>query len=158
MLIVRFLGLVLVLNILRYAGGFLFEPFIIFPGLFGAMAENASYFRTEFETFDWVTSYGYNFLMWMCAVWVFHLARPALKGTDLVCSLKVFGVLWLNFAAISAIYMNHYSHSRDFYFWNILDGLLVYALVAVGNGLLYRRILGPFAKPHAATDTTASAE
>lgn len=156
MSILRFLGLVLVLNVLRYAGGFLFEPFVIFPGLFGAMAENASYFRTEFGTFDWVTSYIYNFLMWMCAAWVFHLARPALRGTDLVCSLKIFGILWLNFAAISAIYMNHYSHPRDFYFWNILDGLLVFMLVAIGNGLLYRRILGPFARAGSGTDKPAS--
>ena len=158
MLILRFLGLVLVLNVLRYAGGFLFEPFIIFPGLFGAMAENASYFRTEFETLDWVTSYLYNFLMWMCAVWIFHIARPALRGSDLACSLKVFGILWLNFAAISAIYMNHYSHPRDFYLWNILDGLLIFALVAVGNGLLYRRMMGPYAHLGQGTDNPQPAE
>ena len=65
MLIVRFLGLVLLLNILRYAGGFLFEPWVIFPGLFGAMEESASFFRTEFRTIDWVTSYLYNFMMWL---------------------------------------------------------------------------------------------
>lgn len=158
MRIARFLGLVLLLNIIRYAGGFLFEPFIIFPGLFGAMAENASYFRTEFETFDWVTSYLYNFLMWMSAVWLFHIARPALRGSDMVCSLKIFGILWLNFAAVSAIYMNHYSHPRDFYLWNILDGLLVFTLVAVGNGLLYRRTLGPFANTPSGTDKPAPSE
>ena len=150
MLILRFLGLVLALNVIRYAGGFLFEPFVIFPGLFGAMAENASYFRTEFETFDWVTSYLYNFLMWLSTAWIYHLARPAIGGSDLLSSLKVFGVLWLNFAAISAIYMNHYSHPRDFYVWNILDALLVFTLVAIGNGLLYRRIMGPFAAKESA--------
>jgi hypothetical protein len=42
--------------------------------------------------------------------------------------------------------MNHYSHPKDFYFWIILDGLLVYALVAAGNGLLYRRLMGDYAR------------
>ena len=142
---VRFLGLVIVLNVLRYAGGFLFEPFIIFPGLFGAMEESASYFRTEFTTFDWVTSYLYNFVMWLTCAWIYHLMRPVIKGSDLVASLKVFAILWLMFASVSFIYMNHYAHPRDFYLWNVFDALLVYALVAIGNGLLYRRVMGDFA-------------
>ena len=145
MLVIRFLALVLVLNVLRYAGGFLFEPFIIFPGLFGAMEESASYFRTEFTTFDWVTSYLYNFVMWLTCAWIYHLMRPVIKGSDLVSSLKIFAILWLMFASVSFIYMNHYAHPRDFYFWNVFDALLVFTLVAVGNGLLYRRIMGDFA-------------
>ena len=145
LMILRFLGLVLLLNVLRYGGGFLFEPFIIFPGLFGAMEESASFFRTEFQTFDWVTSYFYNFLMWLTCVWMFHLLRPVIGGSDLVASLKVFGIMWLMFTSVSAIYMNHYAHPRDFYFWNIFDALLVYALVAAGNGLIYRRIMGDHA-------------
>ena len=145
MLIARFLGLVLILNVIRYLGGFLFEPFVIFPGLMGAMAQSAEYFRTEFQTFDWVTSYFYNFMMWLCCVWVYHLVRPVLRGPDLAASLKTFGIMWLSFASISAIYMNHYSHPGDFYFWNVLDGLLVFALVGVANGLLYRRLMGPYA-------------
>jgi hypothetical protein len=146
MIYLRFLGLVLVLNVLRYSGGFLFEPFVIFPGLFGAMEESASYFRNEFTSVDWVTSYLYNFLMWMSCVWVFHLMRPAIRGTDLVASLKTFGIMWLMFASTSAIYMNHYSHPRDFYFWNLFDALLVFTLVAIGNGYLYRRIMGDHAR------------
>ena len=144
---VRFLGLVLVLNILRYGGGFLFEPFIIFPGLFGAMEESASYFRNEFTTFDWVSSYLFNFVMWLTCVWIFHLLRPVLRGPDLLASVKVFGIMWLMFASTSAIYMNHYSHPRDFYFWNVFDALLVFALVALGNGFLYRRMMGRYANP-----------
>lgn len=143
MVLMRFLGLVLILNVLRYSGGFLFEPFVIFPGLFGAMEESASYFRNEFTTFDWITSYIFNFLMWMSCTWIFHLARPVIRGSDLVASFKIFGILWLMFASTSAIYMNHYSHPRDFYFWSVFDALLVFALVAAGNGLLYRKIMGP---------------
>lgn len=142
MLIIRFLALVVILNVLRYLGGLLIEPFIIFPGLSAAMENNAGYFNTAFATFDWVTSYFYNFMMWLTCVWVFHLMRPAIKGSDLVASIKVFGIMCISYASISAILMNHYSHSKDFYFWIILDGLLMYALVAVCNGVLYRRIMG----------------
>lgn len=145
MLYVRFLAPVVILNILRYVGGFLIEPFVIFPGLSSAMEDSASYFNNAFETFDWVTSFFYNFMMWLSCVWVFHLVRPAIKGTDLVASLKVFGIMCLCFASISAILMNHYSHAKDFYFWIILDGVLMYALVAILNGLLYRRVVGPHA-------------
>jgi len=145
MLIVRLLGLVLILNVIRYGGGFLFESYLIFPGLFGAMEESASYFRSEFRTIDWVTSYLYNFVMWLTCVWVFHLIRPAIEGSDLVKSFKAFGIMWLSFASVSAIYMNHYSHPRAFYVWNVLDAVLVFALVAIGNGLLYRRMMGRYA-------------
>ncbi len=72
--------------------------------------------------------------------------RPALKGSDFVASFKVFGIMCLFFASISAILMNHYSHPKDFYFWIILDGVLMYALVAACNGLLYRRVMVPFAR------------
>lgn len=33
--------------------------------------------------------------------------------------------------------MNHYSHPKWFYVWNMLDTVIVYALVAVANGLLF---------------------
>lgn len=146
MLYVRFLALVIVLNVLRYVvGGYLIEPFVIFAGLFAAIESSAEYFNTVYDTFDWVTSYFYNFMMWLTCVWVFHLMRPAIRGSDLVASLKVFGILWVFFASVCAILMNHYSHPKDFYFWIILDGVLMYALVGLCNGFLYRRVMGPFA-------------
>ena len=109
------------------------------------MEANPSYFATEFTAIDWATSFFYNFVMWLTCVWVFHLMRPTIAGSDLVASLKVFGIMCLFFASISAILMNHYSHPKDFYFWIILDGVLIYALVGACNGLLYRRVMGPFA-------------
>ena len=156
MLIARLLGLVIVLNVIRYVGGLLFEPFLIFPGLMGAMEQSAQYFRTEFQTFDWTTSYFYNFMMWLCCVWVFHLMRPALRGSDLAASLKVFAIMWISFASISAIYMNHYSHPKDFYLWNVLDGILVFALVGIANGFLYRRLMGPHAVAEARQDPSGN--
>jgi len=145
MTVLRFLVLVVLLNVVRYLVAGVIEQALVLPHLFGAMAESPEYFRTQFATWDWVTSYLYNFVMWGVAAWVFHLLRPVLKGGDVVTSLKSFGLMWLMFAAVSAIYMNHYSHPRDFYLWNILDAVIAFATVAVANGLLYRRVMGPSA-------------
>lgn len=145
MTVLRFLVLVVLLNVVRYLVAGVVEQALVLPHLFGAMAESAEYFRTEFATWDWITSYLYNFVMWGVAAWIFHLLRPVLKGGDVVASLKVFGLMWLMFAAVSAIYMNHYSHPRDFYVWNILDAVIAFGTVAVANGLLYRRVMGPSA-------------
>ena len=125
MLFLRFLTLVVILNVLRYLLGFLVEPVAIFPGLSAAMEDSASYFNVDFETFDWVTSFFYNFMMWLVVVWIYHICRPVVKGSEIV----------------SFIYMNHYSHPKAFYFWNVLDGAIVYAIVAVSNGLLYPRLM-----------------
>ena len=38
--------------------------------------------------------------------------------------------------------MNHYGVGREFYLWNILDGIIAYSVVGVANGLLYRRVMG----------------
>lgn len=145
MRILRFLALVVLLNIVRYAGGMLVEPWTVMPPLVDAMAASPEVFNTRFTPFDWATSYLYNFGVWLCAAWIFHLARPALKGSDLVASLKAFGLGWLFFACVSAVYMNHYSHPKDFYLWNILDAALVFTIVAVANGLLYRPLMGSYA-------------
>ena len=141
MTLLRFLVLVVLLNVVRYLVAGVVAQALVLPHLFGAMAQSPEYFRTEFTTWDWATSYLYNFVMWGVAAWVFHLLRPVLKGGDVVASLKSFGLIWLMFAAVSAIYMNHYSHPRDFYVWNILDAVIAFATVAVANGLLYRRVM-----------------
>ncbi len=141
----RFLSLVVVLNVIRYAVGAVIEPALIFPGLFGAMEGASSYFNTSFTTLDWITSYFYNFAVWLTCVWVFHLMRPSLRGNDVAASLKAFGLMWIYFASVSAVYMNHYSHSRAFYGWNIADALMMFTVVAIANGLLYRRFMGAYA-------------
>jgi hypothetical protein len=141
----RFLALVVALNILRYVLGAAVEPFLIFDGLFGAMEAAKDTFNTSFTTVDWVTSYFYNFMVWFACALVFHMARPAVSGRDVSASLRVFGIMWVFFASVSAVYMNHYSHPKDFYLWNIADALLVFAIVAICNGILYRRIMGPYA-------------
>lgn len=133
----KLLGLVFLLNIIRYVVGGVLEAYIIMPALFGAMEESRSYFNTDFTLTDWVTSYLYNFLMWLTIVWAFHTTQAGLKGGTIEKSLKVFGFALLFFLSVSAIYMNHYSHPRDFYLWNMLDAVLVFTIVAVSNGMLY---------------------
>ena len=137
MLLVRILMHVILLNLVRYfVLGFIEQP-IILPYLFRQMELNPQYFNTGFSTLDWVTSYFYNFMMWLVIVWVFHLLQPRLKGNMYLKSLKVFGIMWLFFASISAIYMNHYSHPKAFYVWNIVDALLIYSLLGLVNGCFY---------------------
>ena len=145
MSVLRFLGLVVILNVRRYAVGAVVEPLLIFPGLFGAMENDSGYFNTSYTQLDWYTSYFYNFMVWLACVWVFHLTRPAMHGSDVTASIKVFGLMWLFFASVSAVYMNHYSHAKSFYAWNIADALMMFAVVAICNGLLYRRVMGKFA-------------
>jgi len=152
MKIVRFLALVILLNVIRYLVVGPIESVTFLPHLFGEMEKHAAYFATEFTTVDWVTSYFYNFMMWMAAVWVFHLMRPVLKGSDLTASLKVFSLMWLFFASVSAVYMNHYSHPKLFYIVNVADALLVFGLVGAANGLLYRRVMGRYAAPRFSAD------
>ena len=134
----KLLVLVIILNVIRYVAGFPIEAWLFFDGMGGAMERSSSYFNFSFTAFDWATSYFYNFVMWFVCVWVFHLVRPAVTGHSVVKSLKVFGILFLFFASVSAIYMNHYSHPKDFYFYSIADASVVFALVGLANGLLYK--------------------
>ena len=138
--IFKFLLLVIILNVARYVVGFPFEKFLLLDRLFGAMERSSSYFNIQYSTFDWVTSYFYNFMMWFATTLVFVLLGSKLKGSYILRSLKVYALMFLMFASVSAIYMNHYSHPKDFYFYNILDGLIVFCLVATVNGLIYPRV------------------
>ncbi len=135
--LLKFLALVVLLNIIRYVAGYPFESWLIFNGLFGAMSQNPSVFNNQYSTFDWVTSYFYNFIMWLTVTWVFRLLHHSLHGSMILKSLQVFGLMFLFFASTCAILMNHYSHSKAFYFYVTFDGLLVFTLVAIANGLLY---------------------
>lgn len=133
----KLLLLCLVLNLIRYFLVGYVEQWTILAPLFTAMEQSKGYFKTDFQTVDWITSYFYNFVMWLAITIAFHFSRPHLTGHPVVRSLKVYGFMLIPFASISAIYMNHYSHPKDFYFYSILDAVLVYALVGTANGLLY---------------------
>ena len=138
MTMLKLLGLVVVLNIVRYVAAAPLEMYLVLGGLFGAM-EGSACFNTTFTTVDWITSYFYNFMMWFSITLMFYVAEQSLEGGYVVRSLKLYAIAWLFFASLSAVYMNHYSHPADFYVFNILDAVIVFPIVAVANGLLYPR-------------------
>lgn len=138
MTLLKLLGLVVVLNIVRYVAAVPLEAYLVFGGLSGAMEESAC-FNTTFTTADWATSFFYNFMMWFSITLMFYVAEQGLGGGYMLRSLKLYGIAWLFFASLSAVYMNHYSHPIDFYVFNVLDALIVFPIVAVANGLLYPR-------------------
>jgi predicted Na+-dependent transporter len=117
--------------------------------LFGAMEKNIAYFNTNFQTIDWITSYFYNFMMWLSVTIAFHKIHPHLAGSMPVRSVKVYSFFVVVFASISAIYMNHYSHSKDFYLYSILDAVLVFVLLGLANGYLYPLLFRQHRAEHA---------
>lgn len=127
----------MILNILRYYVFGYVEQVIIMGPLFAAMEQSKAYFNNDFQTIDWITSYFYNFIMWFVITIAFHIGQPHIKGHIVLRSLKVYGLMLVMFARISAIYMNHYSHPKDFYIMNILDSVLIFPLVGIANGFLY---------------------
>jgi len=133
----RFLLLVIALNLCRYLIGFPLERLFLPKTLFAEMQRHADFFNTAFTTADWVTSYFYNFMMWLACELVFVLMRPALGGSAMLKSFKVYALMWLFFASLSAVYMNHYRVARMFYLYNLLDAVLAFAIVATANGWLY---------------------
>ncbi len=141
----KFLLLVIILNLIRYFIVGPIEGLTIMEPMHRVMPEYPECFNNEFTQFDWMTSFFYNFMLWVSVVWIFHLAHPALKGSYLIKSLKVFGICCLFFSSLAAIYMNHYIVDiRTFYRYSILDAIIVFTILGVGNGLLYPRIMGKY--------------
>jgi peptidoglycan/LPS O-acetylase OafA/YrhL len=138
----KFLALVIILNVARYLLGAPLEMLFIFKPLSAAMQSSSAYFNQNFTTFDWTTSFFYNFMMWLTVEGVFVLMSPVLKGNWYVRSLKVYGLMLLLFVSVAAILMNHYSHPKAFYLWIMADAVIVYGLVGLVNGFLYPRIMG----------------
>ncbi len=85
-----------------------------------------------------VTAEPGRFMVWLSITWLFHIAKDGLEGGWVVRSLKLYGIAWLFFAALSGVYMNHYSHAKDFYLFNVLDALIVFPIVAIANGCFTR--------------------
>lgn len=132
----RLLLLTVVLNVVRYTAAIPFEWPIV-EQVFAEMAAHPALFRTQFTAADWATSFAYNFGVWYVAVLAFHFMNPSLPGGWWLRNVGSWGLMWAMFACISAVYMNHYAHPRAFYLWNMADALVVFAILAWANGLLY---------------------
>jgi hypothetical protein len=138
--ILKFLLLVFLLNSIRYAAGWPLERLFIHEKLTAAMENNADIFNSQFTGFDWAAFFFVNFAMWFLISLIYVKIEPLVHGHPMRKSLKVYGVMFLFFVAISALYMNQYSHPSDFYVYNILDGMLIFPLVALANGLIHPRL------------------
>jgi hypothetical protein len=135
--VTRLFLLTVVLNVIRYLVGGAIESVTVLPSMMRAMAESSGYFNTQFTTLDWATSFLYNFAMWFTAVVAVHVMWPRLGPGRWLPSLKWFAVMYASFASVTCVYMNHYSHRRDFYVSRLFDGAIVFAVVALSHALLY---------------------
>lgn len=131
----KFLLLVIILNVIRYTLLVPIEAMLIFDW-HDRVLKGADYFNYDFSTIDWATSFFYNFMMWFIITYIFSVAHPILKGNMIISSLKVYGMMYLFFVFISAVYMNHYQ-DKEFHIIIILDGLITFSMLAVANGLIY---------------------
>ena len=60
----------------------------------------------------------------------------------IIRSLKSFAVSGLIFISLAAVYMNHFvGESRAFFAWSIVDGLILFPLIAIANAFLYPLIV-----------------
>lgn len=141
MTFLKLIGLTLCLNVVRYVIGGPIEAVTIMEPMHRIMPLYPDVFDNDFTTRDFAISLGYNFMLWFSAVLAFHVAQPALTGTMLIRSAKMFGVLLLFFCSLAAIYMNHFVDAvKPFWFWSIIDALIIFPLLALANGLLYPRL------------------
>lgn len=116
--ILKLIALTVMLNLVRYVVIGFVKEIVIVEKIGAAMAASSSYFNLEFSTADWVTSYLYNFVMWLMLTVFFHKTHPFLRGGMILKSLKVYVSTLVVFLSISAIFMNHYSHPQDFYLYD----------------------------------------
>ena len=145
MLVVRLLLLTVALNVVRYLVGGSIEAVTIMEPMHAMMPNFPEVFNNDFSTTDFASSFGYNFTLWFAAVLAHHFMRPSFAGHEVVRSLKAFGVSLLAFVSLAAVYMNHFLEPiRSFFFWSLVDSLILFPVVAVACGLLYPRFMGKY--------------
>ncbi len=136
--ILKLAALVVLLNAVRYTVGGWIEGFTIMEPMHRPLPLFPEAFDQEFTTADFMISLGYNYAMWFVAAVVFHLLNPVLRGSIWVRSLKSYLLMAAFFCALAAVYMNHYvAGIRPFYYWSMVDALIVFTVVALANALLY---------------------
>lgn len=137
----KFLLLVVILNVIRYLIGGPLEALFVVEGMHGVMPNFPNAFNVDFSGADFALSFFYNFMLWLSASAVFYLAYPAVSGNFIIKSLKIYGLMCLFFISLAAVYMNHYVPAvRVFYLFSMLDALIIFPIVAVANGLIFPRM------------------
>ena len=137
----KFILLVVLLNLIRYLVGGPVEAITITEGMHKVIPMYPEVFDNDFGTTDFMISLFYNFMLWLTATWVFHIAHSNVTGNFIVKSFKIFGLMCLFFVSLAAVYMNHYTDAvKPFYFYSMIDALIVFPIVALANGLIYPRL------------------
>ena len=147
--ILKFLLLVFLLNSVCYAIGWPLERLLIQERLSAVIEGSPEIFNVVNSPWEWAVYFFANFMAWFMISVIYVKIEPQVHGHPIRKSLKVYGVMFLYFVAISAAYMNQYNHPSDFYVWNILDRMLIFPIMAVTNGLIHPRLFhGAAAEPH----------
>lgn len=69
---------------------------------------------------------------------VLKVVLPVLRGPLWVRSLKSYGLMAAFFISLAAVYMNHYAAAvKPFYFWSMVDALILFPLVGLANAVIY---------------------
>ena len=137
----KFILLVVLLNLIRYLVGGPVEAMFIIERMHEVIPKYPDVFNNDFDTTDFMISLFYNFMFWLAATWVFHIAHPRVTGNFIAKSFKIFGLMCLFFVSVSAVYMNHYTDAvKPFYLYSMIDALIVFPIVALANGLIYPRL------------------
>lgn len=134
----KFLMLVVILNVVRYLLGGPLESLFVVEGMFEVMQKFPGAFNSDFSVADFAVSFFYNFMLWFSAEAVFFLAYPALKGHFVIRSLKIYGLTLLFFLSLTAVYMNHFVLPiKTFFLYSMLDAVIVFLIVGTANGLIF---------------------
>lgn len=134
----KFLLLVIILNVVRYLVGGPLEALFVVEGMHAVMPQYPEVFNVDFSGRDFALSFFYNFMLWFSATAVFYLSYPAIKGHFVIRSLKVFGLMCLFFVSLAAVYMNHFREAvRAFYIYSMLDAIILFSIVGIANGLIF---------------------
>ena len=133
-------ALVLLLNVIRYLVGGPLEAITIMEPMHRVMPLYPEVFNTDFTSTDFTISLFYNYMMWFWATIVFHLMHPRLQGPLWARSLKSYLIMAAFFCSLAAVYMNHYSSEiKPFYFWSMIDALILFPLIGLANAVFYPR-------------------
>ena len=133
-------GLVLLLNVIRYLVGMPLEAITILEPMHRMMPLHPEVFDVDFTSTDFTSSLFYNCMLWFWATVVFHLMHPMLQGPLWLRSVKSYLIMAAFFCSLAAVYMNHYTvEVKPFYFWSMVDALILFPLVGLANAVLYPR-------------------
>ena len=111
-LAIRFLGLVVLLNVARYAIGGPIEAYTIMEPMHRVLPLYPEVFDNDFTSRDFAISLGYNFMLWFAAALGFHLMQPNLSGGWVLKSFKGYGVMCLSFVSLTVEFAHIPHNSR----------------------------------------------